>query len=153
MSVNPRISIDAINSVNVETTHFDGTRYYDPMIERFLGEDPIGFASGDYNFYRYVWNLPAQYIDPSGLDPFGDFAPFDPKYDLRFCVIAADADTDSDGCRDIVYECLMDGTLPKKCKTPGNLTMCQLGCTASDFYQNLKKFCKPRLKKPKMKGK
>jgi RHS repeat-associated protein len=68
MSVNPRISIDAINSVNVETTHFDGTRYYDPMIERFLGENPIGFASGDFNFYRYVYNNAVNYYDFMGLD-------------------------------------------------------------------------------------
>jgi RHS repeat-associated protein len=66
MSVNPRISIDAINNVNVKTTHIDGTRYYDPQIERFLGEDPIGFISGDFNIYRYVGNSPVIFNDPSG---------------------------------------------------------------------------------------
>jgi uncharacterized protein RhaS with RHS repeats len=37
------------------------------MIERFLGEDPIGFASKDFNFYRYVGNGPISNIDPFGL--------------------------------------------------------------------------------------
>jgi uncharacterized protein RhaS with RHS repeats len=36
-----------------------------------LGEDPIGFSSGDFNFYRYVGNSPAYWIDPSGLGKLG----------------------------------------------------------------------------------
>jgi uncharacterized protein RhaS with RHS repeats len=31
-----------------------------------LSEDPIGFASGDFNWYRYVGNGPVNAIDPSG---------------------------------------------------------------------------------------
>ena len=31
-----------------------------------MGEDPIGFTSGDTNFYRYVGNSPINFIDPSG---------------------------------------------------------------------------------------
>ncbi len=31
-----------------------------------MGEDPIGFASGDFNFYRYVINNPVNFVDPSG---------------------------------------------------------------------------------------
>jgi len=41
-------------------------RYYDPTAGRFLSEDPIGFASGDFNFYRYVLNNPVNYTDPYG---------------------------------------------------------------------------------------
>jgi RHS repeat-associated protein len=41
-------------------------RYYDPSLGRFLTADPIGFASGDTNFYRYVLNNPNIYKDPSG---------------------------------------------------------------------------------------
>jgi len=37
------------------------------MIERFLSEDPIGFNSGDFNFYRYVKNKPINFVDPRGL--------------------------------------------------------------------------------------
>jgi len=33
-----------------------------------LGEDPIGFSSGDFNFYRYTWNSPTNFIDPYGYN-------------------------------------------------------------------------------------
>jgi RHS repeat-associated protein len=42
-------------------------RYYDAGVGRFIGQDPIGFAAGDANLYRYVGNRPTQFIDPSGL--------------------------------------------------------------------------------------
>ena len=32
-----------------------------------MGEDPIGFASGDTNFYGYVGNSPINWIDSLGL--------------------------------------------------------------------------------------
>jgi hypothetical protein len=41
-------------------------RYYDGQIGRFLSEDPIEFESGDTNLYRYTWNSPTNFIDPSG---------------------------------------------------------------------------------------
>jgi RHS repeat-associated protein len=41
-------------------------RYYDPSVGRFISEDPIGFAAGDTNLYRYVNNNPTNYTDPSG---------------------------------------------------------------------------------------
>jgi len=45
-------------------------RYYDPSLERFLGEDPIGFLSRDFNFYRYTWNSPSEYTDAMGLTAY-----------------------------------------------------------------------------------
>ena len=42
-------------------------RHYDPTTGRFLQEDPIGFAGGDVNLYRYVRNSPINLADPSGL--------------------------------------------------------------------------------------
>ncbi len=44
-------------------------RYYDPAVGRFVSEDPIGFAAGDVNVSRYVGNGPANFVDPSGLEP------------------------------------------------------------------------------------
>ncbi len=41
-------------------------RYYDPVLGRFLSEDPIGFNAGDQNFYRYVLNNPVNLIDATG---------------------------------------------------------------------------------------
>ncbi|HHB51713.1 MAG TPA: hypothetical protein ENK75_01520 [Saprospiraceae bacterium] len=31
-----------------------------------MGEDPIGFESRDFNFYRYAANSPINFIDPGG---------------------------------------------------------------------------------------
>jgi len=42
-------------------------RWYDPAIGRFMSEDPIGFAGGDANLFRYVLNGPINGVDPSGL--------------------------------------------------------------------------------------
>jgi len=39
----------------------------DPQIQRFISEDLIGFASGDFNFYRYVGNSSVNVVDPWGL--------------------------------------------------------------------------------------
>ena len=41
-------------------------RYYSPSRSRFLSEDPLGFDAGDPNLYAYVFNNPANLVDPSG---------------------------------------------------------------------------------------
>jgi RHS repeat-associated protein len=41
-------------------------RYYDPELGRFISKDPIGFAAGDVNQFRYVGNGPTNATDPSG---------------------------------------------------------------------------------------
>jgi len=46
--------------------YFYRARYYDPRAGRFLTKDPIGFAGGDVNLYRYVGNNPVNFRDPSG---------------------------------------------------------------------------------------
>lgn len=46
---------------------FYRARYYDPRLQRFVSEDPIQLASGDVNFYGYVWNDPVRLTDPLGL--------------------------------------------------------------------------------------
>ncbi len=43
-------------------------RFYDPALGRFLSQDPIGFAAGDSNLYRYVGNSPLLFVDPFGLE-------------------------------------------------------------------------------------
>nr|WP_250566064.1 RHS repeat-associated core domain-containing protein [Adonisia turfae] len=44
--------------------------YYDPAVGRFLSEDSLGFDAGDANLYRYVFNGPTNYTDPSGEAAF-----------------------------------------------------------------------------------
>ena len=51
--------------------YFYRARYYDPAIGRFIQEDPIGFKSGEVNFYIYSRNNPINYKDPNGLDITG----------------------------------------------------------------------------------
>ena len=46
-------------------------RYYDPLTGRFMARDPLGFAAGDVNLYRYVGNNPVSFRDPLGLVQFG----------------------------------------------------------------------------------
>ncbi|TAF58198.1 MAG: DUF4114 domain-containing protein [Oscillatoriales cyanobacterium] len=47
--------------------YFYRARYYDGFSGRFIGEDPISFAAGDKNLYRYVGNSPVNATDPTGL--------------------------------------------------------------------------------------
>lgn len=35
-------------------------RYYSPTFQRFISEDPLGFAGGDVNLYAYVGNSPTE---------------------------------------------------------------------------------------------
>ncbi|MDB9540082.1 Calx-beta domain-containing protein [Anabaenopsis arnoldii] len=46
---------------------FMRARFYDSGLGRFTAVDPIGLNAGDANFYRYVFNNPVSYTDPSGL--------------------------------------------------------------------------------------
>jgi hypothetical protein len=46
-------------------------RWYDPKGGRFLTPDPIGYAAGDNNLYRYVGNSAANSVDPFGLEEVG----------------------------------------------------------------------------------
>ena len=46
---------------------YNRARWYDPNTGRWLSQDPIGFAAGDANLYRYVGNHPTMATDPSGL--------------------------------------------------------------------------------------
>ncbi len=46
-----------------------GARYYDPVLGRFMGIDPVGFQEGNihsFNRYAYANNNPYRYVDPDG---------------------------------------------------------------------------------------
>ena len=49
-------------------------RYYNPTLQRFINEDPIGLQGGT-NFYAYTGNAPTNAIDPSGTDYSVSFGP------------------------------------------------------------------------------
>lgn len=46
---------------------YNRARHLDLVLARWISQDPIGFAGGDANLYRYVGNSPTNYTDPSGL--------------------------------------------------------------------------------------
>jgi RHS repeat-associated protein len=46
---------------------YNRARYYDAKAGRWTSQDPLGFAAGDSNLYRYVGNSPTNATDPSGL--------------------------------------------------------------------------------------
>lgn len=58
-------------------------RYFDPATGRFTTQDPIGFAAGDANPYRYVGNQPLVATDPSGLAGELVFTATAVAYDLQ----------------------------------------------------------------------
>lgn len=48
-----------------------GARYYDPLLGRFMGVDPVGFNEDNihsFNRYAYANNNPYRFIDPDGRD-------------------------------------------------------------------------------------
>ena len=55
-----------------ETTglQYNLNRWYDSQTGRWASEDPISFAAGDSNLYRYVGNDAVNQIDPDGLMDF-----------------------------------------------------------------------------------
>jgi RHS repeat-associated protein len=52
-----------------EGLYYYRARFYSPTMGRFISEDPIGFAGGGLNLYRYASNAPTLATDPLGLAP------------------------------------------------------------------------------------
>jgi RHS repeat-associated protein len=50
---------------------YNRARYYDPKTGRWTSGDPLEFAAGDSNLYRYVSNQSTNATDPGGLAFFG----------------------------------------------------------------------------------
>ena len=71
-SRNPTGFLDRFGFTARELDSFSGLYYYrarqyDPINGRFTGQDPLKFAAGDTNFYRYAFNAPTMYTDPTGM--------------------------------------------------------------------------------------
>ncbi len=52
--------------VDRQDLYYYRARYYDPVTGQFISEDPAGFLSNDFNFYRYVTDSPISHNDPIG---------------------------------------------------------------------------------------
>jgi RHS repeat-associated protein len=65
--------------------YFYQARYYDPVLKRFISEDPIGLLGGG-NLYAYVYGNPTGLVDPEGFgssqtgNPFRVPPPREPYY-------------------------------------------------------------------------
>jgi RHS repeat-associated protein len=51
---------------DVTGLQYNRARWYDPATQRWTSRDPLEFAAGDGNLYRYVGNNAANRTDPSG---------------------------------------------------------------------------------------
>lgn len=49
------------------------TRYYDPVLGRFINEDPLGFIGSGPNFFAYALDDPINLVDPMGLESGATF--------------------------------------------------------------------------------
>ncbi len=102
-------------------------RFYDPSVGRFISEDPIHFESGDINFYRYVYNSPANMVDPLGLwglenlpDPMLDVLADAPEGAMDYLDTAGNyaagmGDTLSWGATGLIRNLLGDSAIVNKC--------------------------------------
>src|SRR6266508_703778 len=67
------LGADDGNSIQYTGRENDGTglyfyraRYYDPVLKRFISEDPFGL-SGGLNMHAYVEGNPISFVDPNGM--------------------------------------------------------------------------------------
>ena len=66
------------------TNYYVRARWYGAAIGRWWSRDPIGFAGGEANLYRYLGNGPTASSDPSGL--YDSDVHFYLTYYLALCI-------------------------------------------------------------------
>ncbi len=52
--------------------YYNRARFYDPVLGRFISEDPLGYGGGDWNRYSFAWNNPKNWNDSNGLSALSD---------------------------------------------------------------------------------
>ena len=96
-------------------------RFYSPSTGRFISSDPIGFAGGDLNLYRYVNNNPVNRTDPSGLKPKrGTIDDFKEKKNLiekirnlLTCKVMGNCEKETENADKNVFDYIKDNFTPK----------------------------------------
>ena len=115
--------------------YFYRARYYTPAIGRFLSEDPLRFDARQIDFYSYVSNNPATFIDPSGtcMLQFDSVTRWhiecnkEPTADLR-CQCHCAYASDQIGCIGTCKKCFDGNAKPD----PHKLCMCTCEAATKD---------------------
>ncbi|MFO0796118.1 MAG: putative Ig domain-containing protein [Gemmataceae bacterium] len=68
-----RFAYTGREAISALSDYYYRARYYDSATGRFLSVDPLEFAAGDLNLYRYVGNAPLRSADPTGLAEFTEY--------------------------------------------------------------------------------
>jgi len=77
---------------------YNDHRWYDPLVGRWISEDPLGFGGGDANVSRYVGNGSTNAVDSSGLawgwPSWDDYVhyfnhPFEMDTDLQIALVVS----------------------------------------------------------------
>jgi RHS repeat-associated protein len=71
--------------------YYNRARYLDPFTGRWTTQDPLGFAAGDANLYRYVGNMATMATDPSGNIAFLAAMPLAWKIVVGLCAASTAA--------------------------------------------------------------
>jgi RHS repeat-associated protein len=120
-------------------------RYYDPLLKRFIAEDPIGLRGG-VNVYSYVAGRPISMKDPRGLDnpgmgPYGPYYNFVPSWNQPFTFSQVLAQRWSELPSNEENWCTWAPDLfPKACRSHDDCYSTAGRCKAScdlDFYMNI----------------
>ena len=102
-------SAGAANPFRYRGYYYDGesglyylqSRYYDPVVGRFINQDSILGGNGEYNLYVYCGSNPINRVDPSGLYWIGDVT--GKRYDYIGCVTRAEIERYEGGMQNITY--------------------------------------------------
>jgi RHS repeat-associated protein len=78
------------------------SRYLDPVMGRFLSEDPAGATAG-LNLFAYVGNSPTEWIDPFGLRRRAEYLAAGSPYDLLYHSAIRIYDDERRDVPDLVY--------------------------------------------------
>jgi RHS repeat-associated protein len=119
-----------------------GYREYDSYTGRWTSKDPIDFEGGDSNLYGYVMGDPVNGVDPTGEKGLN---PTHPGWCVLITTYSSLDKIDKKGvCTTGISELARKDPwqITEMCNTP-SISVCQIGCAANEFWEELKENCTP----------